>query len=308
MDLQSRLLEEIEILEHIQDKEDKVKIFKEVRETIQALHTETTLSKKELKFVLNSFRGLIDGFKVFTNEEILEEIQLILSKLSSIKEHLVNYTRNAIFKAPEGKYYLDLEPDHFIQLARLQGQNRVLKNLINLKWEDPNLTKWVDNIIAYVKSHKHELKKGSFKDQLEGLRSLGNLSISQTEKERGSLTTKTADFIHELASKPKQLIGDGKNWITAPVFINCFDKVILRKLKEIGYKLKIFGQYVILSEAKCYCFRKNKQTTLEAIKIMSPLIPKPFVPVGSPILYENHYCWLCFEFPLAINIKMWNFL
>lgn len=307
VDLQLKLLEGMYVLENIQDKEDKVKVFKEIREIIEELHNKTTLRRKELKFVLNSLKGLIDGFRIFTNEEILDEVQLILSKLSGIKEHLINYTRNAIFKSPEGSCYLDLEPSHFIHLAKLQGKNKVFKNLVNLKWKDPNLVKWVDNIIEYIEIHKYEInKKGSFKDQLEGLQSIGNLAISRIEGEKGSLTFETAKFIHKLSNKPKQVKGE-RGWTTSPVFINCFDKVILRKLRELDYELKIFGQYVILKEAKCYFLKKNEISN-EVIKAMYSLIPKPFIPIGRPVLHNNYCYWLCFEFPLASSIKMWNFL
>jgi hypothetical protein len=311
VDLQFKLLEEIQILEDIKHRDNKVAIFKQARIVIQELYDETTLGRKELKFVLNSLKGLIEGFELFTPVEILEQVILILDKLSEIKEHLTHYTRNKVFKVPEGCCYLDLDCDHFLQLARLQGCNKVLKNLINLKWEDPSLSTWVNKVIVYIEEHKESIsKKGTFKNQLEGLKALGNLGNPESEIEKGTLTLETANFIQKLSQKPKQLLMEERGWITRPVFISCLDKVILRKLKELGYKVKIFaGQYVIITEAKCYGLSEAMVNSPEqAAKTMAPLIVKPFIPVGRPVLRASHYYWLCFEFPLAINIKMWNFL
>lgn len=312
MDLQLRLLEEIRILERINEVEDKVTIFKTTRSIVQELYNNTTLGRKELKFVLNSLKGLIDGFEIFAPNEVLSEVEIILKKLTDIKEHLTSYIRNATFKAPEGSSYLDLEPEHFLQLAKLQGAGRVLKSLIELKWEEPSLLNWADNLINFIEAHKNDIhKKGTFKDQLANLKNIGMGCIENTQ-EKGTLTLESANHLQKLAKAPHQLLGvsEERGWIECPVFISCFDRVILRKLRELGYQMKVFaGQYVAIQSARCYGLNtKFASSVLEAIKVMSPSISQPFVPVGAPAFCSTHYYWLCFEFPLASNIKLWNLL
>jgi hypothetical protein len=313
VNLQFRLLEEIRNLENIENIENiNVATFKQVQYVIQELYDSTPLRRKELKFVLNSLEGLIEGFEVFDPTEVLNEVNKLLDRLLDIKEHLTNYTRNTLFKVPDNCSYLDLEPKHFLQLARLQGSSKVLKNLMSIKKQDPNLAPWVDALCSQIEKHKKDLnKKGSFKDQLACLKTIGNLGTQIESTERGTLTLENANFVQKLSKASKQLLTeDARGWASCPVFISCLDKVILRKLKELGYRLKTFaGQYIIISKAQCYGIGRDKASSVqEAIKIMGPLIPKPFIPVGTPVLYETHYYWLCFEFPLAANIKMWNFL
>lgn len=312
MDLQLRLLEEIRILEKINEIEDKVIVFKTTRSTIQELYNNTTLGRKELKFVLNSLRGLIDGFEIFTFDEVLSEVKVVLRKLADIKEHLISYMRNATFKAPERSSYLDLEPEHFLQLAKLQGSGRVLKSLIELKWEEPSLSSWADNLINFIETHKNDInKKGSFKDQLANLKNIG-MGCTENIEEKGTLTLESANYLQKLAKIPHQLLGasEERGWIECPVFIRCFDQVILRKLRELGYQMKVFaGQYVAIQSARCYGLStKFAASVLDAIKVMSSSISQPFIPVGAPVFCGTHYYWLCFEFLLASNIKLWNLL
>lgn len=313
MDLQLRLLEEIRILEKIEQVEDKVASFKSTRNVIQELYNNTTLGRRELKFVLNSLRGLIEGFEVFTPQEVTFEVQTILTRLLDIKEHLTGYLRNNTFKVPEGSSYLDLEPEHFLRLAKLQGPGRVVKSLIELKWDEPSLAPWADSLIEVIQRHKNDIihQRGSFKDQLASLKSIGIGGDAEALEGSGT-SAEGVNYLQKWSKIPRQLLepSEDRGWIRCPVFISCFDRVVLRKLRELGYRLKSFaGEYVAIQSAQCFGLHTRfAESIAEASRVMAPYVSKPLTPVGSPVFCSAHYYWLCFEFPLVDSIKMWNFL
>lgn len=248
----------------------QISVFNNAMTQTKTILKDTKICRKETKFILNALKGIIDGYSEFSSNELIDEIQKIIDKFNIIKDNLIDYKRNSIFKTPFGKSYLDLTLEHFRSLARFQGYGKVLQNLINLKIENPDKIAWADERIDYLVANRDRTtnhSKGSFKDQLSALQSLvPKFSEDNGDKARVDINTNfsedpildeyTENFVKKLATLPKNILDDSIEsgmTITAAVLSGAFPKAMLNKLKREGYKIDALStSYVVIYNAKVF--------------------------------------------------------
>ena len=261
--LKAQLLEAISRLNDIQNSSNPVDVFKDTSTLVKKLVSKTSVPRKDITFISNSLRGLIDGYSEFTPDSMEIEVDRILEVLKRFKFNLATYIRNILFKVPSGKTYLDLSPAHFMSLAKMQGYDKVVRNLVELKFDEPSTHKWVDGILDHLKQLKKTNKRVDWKVQLASLQAL-NADFNADDKQIDDDTTKIVQvaskipaekFIQTVAGTMVFLPPNKESGaITTKVVVNgYFNKNIRHVMKRLGYETEILAnQYTIIQNAKCF--------------------------------------------------------
>jgi len=314
-EMRIRLIDAIRALESYDNKKE---IFENILTLIKEIKKIPNIPRKDLKFAYNILLGLTDGFEEFliTDKDLITESCRLIEPLKNIKLELAEYARNVVFKTPVGKSYLDLDPDHFLSLAKFQGCGKVIQHLIDLKFDDPTKIKWADIIIEYIAKNKNGIEKRDWKAQLEDLKAFGSLA----EKQKIALAStssfvnkETENFVRSITSFENEFLDENLDFgviVTPVIMTGYFNRFIRAVLEKLDYKVTSFAtQYAVIKNGKCFGVHtklvedilKNKrakhgEVELRLLEIIRKRTKgKTYYAVGEPIYLNPHYYWLCFE-------------
>ena len=328
-EMRIRIIDAVRNLEDIADLKNKLLVFERILTLVKEIKKFKNIPRRDLKYVYNILIGLTDGFVYFTDKEINKEVFRLIEPLKNIKLDLADYARNIDFRTPLGKSYLDLDPDHFLSLAKFQGCGKVIQNLINLKFDDSTKIKWADAIISYIECHRNHINKRDWKAQLEDLKSFGGLA----EKQKIALSStssfvnkETEKFVRSITSFENKFLDVNTDFglvITPVIITGYFNKFIEAELEKLNYIVNSFAtHYAVIHNGKCFGIHtklveksdkkvKKDETEFKLLEIIRRRTKgNLYYAVGSPIYQAPHYYWLCFEWvseTSKIKARMWGF-
>jgi len=266
----------------------------------------TRSHRKELQFIITSLKGLVDGFSLFTQEELGLEVAKVTQKFEAVKTRVLNQKWDAIFKAPAGMLYLDLSVEHFATLARVVGKERVIKDLKMLQSEEPDKEAWVMERIRALEAQV--IAARSFREQLQDLQILGtqNRATRVEEVDKSVLNETTETVLKRLKRSFKELhVEESGNLTGAIVIVTTigFDKQLAQQFARKGYRLKTLSSatYVALYNAQLCGLPLGTEAGKVAVR-------PGFSIIGNPVHTAKHtYFWqLEDELSVGLHIATWD--